>query len=367
MSGRTRRDYRSFKITSLYGKISSVYYSDYMYTEKKELKNKFKVDWQSPWYPFYKKFWLIYTFIKREIRLFFNEYNAFKIDKMRQNKIKKEDSLLIFSENLEKKYLFQKENQLLNTNLRDKEYANIIKKADSIINNISLIPKTTENFFSKITNWTNFLFEDPKEEMLNKNILQQELPEKPLTGKKKRTKKKHKKLLKKLEIFTRKTKQKIKFIPKRPLFTGGIIGILFISFSFIFIIRFKLTSTMYATNEFEDIISFSPTPSVSSTPTIILKDQTPPLLNIISGPENLSMIKFNNFCFETKISDNITSFDKLVLHWSFDNSNWSDWSNNTAFCFNNITNGNHVFSIQAKDEAENLSNAETRQFTVIVP
>jgi len=93
-------------------------------------------------------------------------------------------------------------------------------------------------------------------------------------------------------------------------------------------------------------------------------DTQPPVFENITGPEDGSTIDFNSFCFPLKIKDNIST--GITVRYSFDNSGVSDWNQNYAPCYFNVSNGFHFFVVQAKDAAGNTSDTISRNFTVQV-
>lgn len=109
-----------------------------------------------------------------------------------------------------------------------------------------------------------------------------------------------------------------------------------------------------------------PTSLPSATPTVF-RDATGPTVTIQTGPENGSTISFKDICFTISVSDNVSKYPQLYIRTKFDSDIWSDWSKEMAPCYQNLTNGSHNFSVQAKDEAGNVSEVLTRSFIVQLP
>lgn len=108
-----------------------------------------------------------------------------------------------------------------------------------------------------------------------------------------------------------------------------------------------------------------PTPTNTPTPTPFIDTQAPTLIEM-TGPPNGSTVDFSTFCFPPRYTDNNPN-SHIYVQYQFDGGGWSGWSNNYVACYYNVTNGQHTFEIQAKDDAGNISTTTTRTFTVAVP
>jgi hypothetical protein len=107
---------------------------------------------------------------------------------------------------------------------------------------------------------------------------------------------------------------------------------------------------------------------IPPTPTPVPPDTTPPNISSMTGPENNSTVNFNSFCFPVYITDDRSHLPNLWMQYQFDSGSWTSWSNSDfSPCFQNVANGSHTFSVQAKDEAGNISSPVSRTFTVQVP
>ncbi len=58
---------------------------------------------------------------------------------------------------------------------------------------------------------------------------------------------------------------------------------------------------------------------------------------------------------------------KSLYRYKFDNSKWSAWSTNTYANFNNLSDGTHVFSVQARDAMNRQSDIVSIRFNIIPP
>lgn len=93
------------------------------------------------------------------------------------------------------------------------------------------------------------------------------------------------------------------------------------------------------------------------------KDTIAPAVEIRGGPAEGSTLSDTKACFPLWVSDNLTLWQSLVVHVKLDNGKWSDWSANLGPCLENLGNGGHVFGVQVKDGAGNISPEIRRTFT----
>ena len=107
----------------------------------------------------------------------------------------------------------------------------------------------------------------------------------------------------------------------------------------------------------------TPKPTPIPTPTPI-PDTQPPVFQSMTGPEDGSTVTFNSFCFPMYLTDNFPG--TISVRYSFDNSGPSEWGQNYAPCYQNVSNGFHVFVVQGKDSAGNETGHISRNFTVSV-
>lgn len=101
------------------------------------------------------------------------------------------------------------------------------------------------------------------------------------------------------------------------------------------------------------------------TPTTAV-DSNPPTLTIQGGPSDGSTVDFNNFCFPLYVSDNVSKYPKVFVRYRFDADSFGSWTTDVSPCYNNVLNGQHIFAVQAQDEAGNLSSEQRRTFTVSI-
>jgi hypothetical protein len=83
----------------------------------------------------------------------------------------------------------------------------------------------------------------------------------------------------------------------------------------------------------------------------------------MTGPADGSSVTFNSFCFPMKYSD---ATSPISVRYAFDSDSLGDWSQNYAPCYQNVSNGSHSFSVQAKDGLGNMTGTTKRTFTVQV-
>ncbi len=139
------------------------------------------------------------------------------------------------------------------------------------------------------------------------------------------------------------------------------------------------TVTLSPTITVKSVIITTPTPTIKSavystvtpTPTtrIITATPTPagdtaaPTLDWMTGPTDGLTVSFNSFCFPMKYSD---ASSPIMVRYAFDSDTLGDWNQNYAPCYQNVANGSHSFSVQAKDAKGNQSSTIKRTFTVQV-
>jgi hypothetical protein len=107
-----------------------------------------------------------------------------------------------------------------------------------------------------------------------------------------------------------------------------------------------------------------PLPLSTSTPKPQV-DTEPPVITSLTGPGNGSTVDFHSFCFPVFIKDNVQS--GIMVRYSFDGSGVSDWNTNYAPCYQNVSNGSHTYTLQAKDAAGNMTGTVSKSFIVNVP
>lgn len=88
--------------------------------------------------------------------------------------------------------------------------------------------------------------------------------------------------------------------------------------------------------------------------TVIPQDTTPPTIKLIKNPPaetNQTLI----LEFQWEGSDDKTLPENLLYSYKLDDNPWSDWKKGNKFLTPNLKEGEHTFSIKAKDEAGNES------------
>ncbi len=88
--------------------------------------------------------------------------------------------------------------------------------------------------------------------------------------------------------------------------------------------------------------------------TVVPQDNTPPVIKFIKTPppetnQNLGIE------FQWEGSDDKTLPDNLLYSYKLDDTPWSEWKKGNKYLTPNLKEGEHIFSLKAKDEAENES------------
>ncbi|MCK4731542.1 MAG: right-handed parallel beta-helix repeat-containing protein [Methanophagales archaeon] len=94
-------------------------------------------------------------------------------------------------------------------------------------------------------------------------------------------------------------------------------------------------------------------------------DTTPPDTEIISGPSG--NINYDDVTFLWTGSDDVTPTSELVYSYYLQGYDigWSDWTSDTSKTYNDLSYGDYVFKVKAKDQAGNIdSSPAERQFTI---
>ncbi len=90
-------------------------------------------------------------------------------------------------------------------------------------------------------------------------------------------------------------------------------------------------------------------------------DTQAPTFDYMTGPGEGTTVDFNSFCFPMKFSDASTP---IMVRYGMDAQAPSDWSQNYAPCYTSVSNGAHMFMVQAKDAAGNATEYIKRSFIV---
>lgn len=132
------------------------------------------------------------------------------------------------------------------------------------------------------------------------------------------------------------------------------------------------TATMSAsfTEDFKknlSIINATPTPPVFFTadiPASMSGDLTPPTVTIQGSIAEGTTITSGSPCFPLWVSDNMTPWQQLITRGKINTNQWSIWMETFSYCFPNLGNGTHVFTVQIRDLAGNISPEIKRTFIV---
>ena len=126
----------------------------------------------------------------------------------------------------------------------------------------------------------------------------------------------------------------------------------------------ETTMTANFSDEFEkNLMQSQITPTPSPVITLGNGDITPPTVTIQSPQEGATLMT-SSLCFPLWVSDDITPWQQLVTRAKMDTGVWSDWSNQLSYCYTNITNGSHHFTVEIKDTNGNISTDVIRSFTI---
>ncbi len=111
----------------------------------------------------------------------------------------------------------------------------------------------------------------------------------------------------------------------------------------------------------------SPTPTpflTADVPASMADDLAPPTITISGGPVQGTTTAMPDVCFPLWVSDNMTPWQQLSSRGKLDEGQWSTWSTATSYCYQNLGNGTHTFTVQLRDLAGNVSPEVTRTFIV---
>lgn len=111
-----------------------------------------------------------------------------------------------------------------------------------------------------------------------------------------------------------------------------------------------------------------PTPLfLRDIPASMAGDLQPPTLTIQGSIADNAIISFTNPCFPLWVTDNMTPWQRLQTRTKLDTQSWSTWAEAFSYCFQNLTTGTHIFSVQIRDLAGNVSPEIQRPFIVQTP
>jgi hypothetical protein len=109
----------------------------------------------------------------------------------------------------------------------------------------------------------------------------------------------------------------------------------------------------------------TPTPFlIADVPASMAGDLAPPTVTISGGPLQGTITTIPDVCFPLWVSDNMTPWKQLTSRGKLDEGQWSTWSTATSYCYQNLGNGTHTFTVQLRDLAGNVSPETTRVFIV---
>ena len=103
--------------------------------------------------------------------------------------------------------------------------------------------------------------------------------------------------------------------------------------------------------------------SLPSAPVTVKIDESPPATIMLSGPSGWTSSRSATFTWTG--SDNKTTTSDLVYSYKLDGAAWSSWASATSRAYSGLSEGNHTFSVKAKDLAGNEApSPATRTFSV---
>jgi len=132
------------------------------------------------------------------------------------------------------------------------------------------------------------------------------------------------------------------------------------------------SATMSAnfTQDFEKNLALAnatPTPTpffASDIPASMAGDLIPPTVTIQGNLAEGATIATSGICFPLWVSDNMTSWQRLQTRAKIDQNQWGVWTETFSYCFQNLGNGSHTFSVQIRDLAGNVSAPVARTFII---
>lgn len=132
---------------------------------------------------------------------------------------------------------------------------------------------------------------------------------------------------------------------------GGNVGVYDVSLNNIYLFDSKMRQIQVDSSGAKTKITVYPQ---DTTPPTVKFTKTPP-------PETNQTLSIE---FQWEGNDNLTLSENLLYSYKLDDSPWSDWRKITRFLTPNLKEGDHTFSLKAKDEAGNESNIITYTFKI---
>lgn len=113
--------------------------------------------------------------------------------------------------------------------------------------------------------------------------------------------------------------------------------------------------------------STHPLPIANTNPNQpIPPDSSPPAVDIAGHwGQTYGQSPTNSYCFLMKGNDDVLTTDAEFSYRSkIDQNSWSDWNHNPYPCYENLSNGSHVFSGEVMDKSGKISDEKSLSFTV---
>lgn len=87
-------------------------------------------------------------------------------------------------------------------------------------------------------------------------------------------------------------------------------------------------------------------------------DKTAPKIAFAGPGQETLNEQTGHICYGITASDSVSPKEKILYRYRMDSSSLSEWLNwdiiSQGICFNNLSPGNHIFYLEAKDEAGNI-------------
>jgi hypothetical protein len=128
----------------------------------------------------------------------------------------------------------------------------------------------------------------------------------------------------------------------------------------------RLTGLLEATDYEYQVASADACGHLSVSPILgfsTARDTTPPTVSVIEPSEGAVLCE-SAVTFRWQGSDNRTPSYQLVYSWRIDGGDWSEWQATTATTIADLSPGEHLFEVMARDLAGNISAPAQRRFRI---
>lgn len=110
-----------------------------------------------------------------------------------------------------------------------------------------------------------------------------------------------------------------------------------------------------------------PTPTLffeATVPASMAGDLVPPTVTIQGELAEGAITTNTAVCFNLWVSDNMTPWQQLTTQAQLDDTQSSPWAPLTSYCYQNLQNGIHTFTVKIRDLRGNVSPETKRTFIV---